>query len=62
MRGFGRLSPKWDVFIKPLFSRLREMCGREIEVLLTLDEMENYKEIVSSQDDGTGAHMNSENH
>lgn len=38
------------------------MCGREIEVLLTLDEMENYKEIVSSQDDGTGAHMNSENH
>ena len=29
VRDFEILSPKWDVFIKPLPSALRTLCGRE---------------------------------
>lgn len=29
MRNSGILSPKWDVFIKFLPSKLKEFCGRE---------------------------------
>jgi hypothetical protein len=29
VRDFGALSPKWDVFIKPLPWRLRDLCKRE---------------------------------
>jgi hypothetical protein len=28
-RGFVVLSPKWDVYVKPLHSRLRDLGGRE---------------------------------
>lgn len=29
MRGFGAPSLKWDVFVKPLLSRARDLCRRE---------------------------------
>jgi hypothetical protein len=32
-RDFKALSPKWDLFTKPLPSRLKYLCRREAEVL-----------------------------
>lgn len=32
-KDFGALSPKWDVFLKPFPSRLRDLCEEEAERL-----------------------------
>lgn len=33
-KGFGVLTPKWDVFIKPLPSRVRELCTQGVRKTL----------------------------
>ena len=40
---FGALSPKWDIFIKPLSSRLRDLCREEAKRLSEEEIMDDSK-------------------
>lgn len=47
MRDFGKLSPKWDVFIKSFPVDSRTCTDEEVERLLELEVRDDSKEAVS---------------
>lgn len=56
----GALSPKWDVLIEPLSSRLRDPCGRKDGEIVRVDGMDGPKGIVSSRQNRLDVRMTSQ--
>jgi predicted oxidoreductase (fatty acid repression mutant protein) len=54
------LIPKWDVTIKQQSSRIWVLCGKEAEKLYESEVVDNLKEAVSSRQNRTDVHMNSQ--
>lgn len=57
-RDFEVLSPKWDVFIKPLPQGSGTYAEEDMERLLEAEVVDDSKEIVSSRHNRTDAHTN----